>query len=490
MSSQKRSSKQPRIKITTKRPKKGIKLRNATINKKTQKTPSIFASSIATSKPSISLTLPEKSLSSPYQKNNLGLNAVPSILTKQYHTTNNSHNEQVNKQSHQNKKTAGDGASPNDDNEQYFDDDENASDFFDEVIKATEDVHDIVMAIQSINICNSAAVCQLMNGNKKTDLHQNKRDFITFVLKPMIKYALNSTSLTPNNKTDQVASAYISTGFNIDLEKLESEHQIRLIQLHGLTDELSNDDENVAVLLMNDYVDAVYDAATSPHNANNDVGSSQEAIENKENENQLIIKLFLDCIYHHGCNGMFVTKSKLLSSLKSAWNQHKEENISFSSSLTTSSDSRQTCKIKVCQAEKWIQILVHIQLLLPRVTNNSQTKCTTSFWYTLPKMGIAAKGIMEGRKKMMNKIQRSYNKEMRRSKLENFRFLVGKGNSGDTNWNKRPLHCMTGGFYVRDLLARDVVKIVHQPSGDFIRLTTSAAVTKETRTSTGTRHSK
>ena len=110
--------------------------------------------------------------------------------------------------------------------------------------------------------------------------------------------------------------------------------------------------------------------------------------------------------------------------------------------------------------------------------------------HTLPKMGIAAKGIMEGRKKMMNKIQRSYNKEMRRSKLENFRFLVGKGNSGDTNWNKRPLHCMTGGFYVRDLLARDVVKIVHQPSGDFIRLTTSAAVTKETRTSTGTRHSK
>lgn len=247
----------------------------------------------------------------------------------------------------------------------------------------------------------------------------------------------------------------------MDLEKLDSENKIRLIQLHGMTDDgdddrgvSSNDDENIAVLFMNDYINGVYDALSYNEKNNGDCDNDSSSYD----QNQTIVKLFLDCLHNYGCKGRFVTTTKLQDSLKMAWKKHREETNKSITSPTT-------IQMIKCHPERWIEYLVHIQLLLPRVLNNSQSSCTSSYWYTLPKMGIAAKIITEGRKKMMNRIKRSYNKEVRRSTLEQLNMVVGKSNGSSA----RKLSSMTGSFHVRDLLSRDVVKGVQRPSGEFIR---------------------
>lgn len=103
--------------------------------------------------------------------------------------------------------------------------------------------------------------------------------------------------------------------------------------------------------------------------------------------------------------------------------------------------------------QQWIDYLVHIQLLLPR--------SSTSYFFTLPKMGLAARAIMEGRMKVIQRIQRSQNKEIRRKTLEQMAI----------NLTASKLSCMTGSFHVRDLIASGVVKVIEGPSGEeFIRL--------------------
>ena len=458
---------------------------------------------------------------------------LPSILTKDYHTLYYLQNKNERKEQEQQSVHNNNINNNNDDNNNNdIDDDTTYTKLLEQFIQQTDNdnqYHEIILAIKLLTNQYAAAICQLHtnnyhyhqdttttantknNTNTTTNTtntyanttiatnttHTNHQNYITFVLKPMIKAVLNHTMSSKNNKRSrQIASEYISTEFNIDLEKLDLEHKIRLIQLHGMTNDddddgggennnkknynskkkkqttnnshyfATNDDENVAVLLFNDYVMAVNDAALfalqQQQEKKNSSSTSTNYNDDYDNNNinvQVIVKLFLDCIYNHGCHGRFVSVTKLEKSLKSAWikNNHDQQQQSLSSTFTP---------IK-CEPEKWIEILVQIQLLLPRLVHNSQTSCTTSYWYTLPNMGMAAKIISEGRKKMIHHILRSYHKEVKRNVLEKINFHLRR--SGPCG---KQISCMTSSFHVRDFLARDVVKLVHRPSGDFIRLTT------------------
>ena len=493
------------IKISNKKrcKKIGIKLKNnnSNDNDNKNKNPNIPTSTLSTT-----------SNSGSNSTSIFNTKKLPSILTKDYHTlylqNKNERKEQEQQSVHNNNIHNN---NDNNNNNNDIDDDTTYTKLLEQFIQQTDNdnqYHEIILAIKLLTNQYAAATCQLLVNTNNYHYHQdtttnttntyanttiatnkthtNNQNYITFVLKPMIKAVLNHTMSSKNNKRSrQIASEYISTEFNIDLEKLDLEHKIRLIQLHGMTNDddnskkkkqttknnshyfSTNDDENVAVLLFNDYVMAVNDAALfalqqqqEKINSSSTSTNYNDDYDNNNNINvQVIVKLFLDCIYNHGCHGRFVSVTKLEKSLKSAWikNNHDQQQQSLSSTFTP---------IK-CEPEKWIEILVQIQLLLPRLVHNSQTSCTTSYWYTLPNMGMAAKIISEGRKKMIHHILRSYHKEVKRNVLEKINFHLRR--SGPCG---KQISCMTSSFHVRDLLARDVVKLVHRPSGDFIRLTT------------------
>ena len=110
---------------------------------------------------------------------------------------------------------------------------------------------------------------------------------------------------------------------------------------------------------------------------------------------------------------------------------------------------------------KWIDTLVHHQLLLPRNlglstggTGSASFLKHATFWFTIPKLGQAASTIAEGRRRMVNRLKRAPNREMKRKKLETTASKDG----------------MMGPFHVRDLIARDVVKLKITANGQFLKL--------------------
>lgn len=434
----KRSLKRPAIQISSsKRTKIGIKLKCKSQQQYTIATPSISSDKIKdrTKDDDNENTFTNRS-SSTFR--------LPSILTKQYHSSNNDDKNERSKGECDN--ISNDRLDKDSQND--YDDVVGFSELLNKFIEETDNIHEIILAIQCLTDRQCAAICPFTTNTCNGG-------YIPFVLKPMIQHALNTTvssSLQDHDKINQISSACVSTGFNIELETLDVENKIRLIQLHGIED---GDDDNIAVLLFNHYVDAVHDAASCGQGTYKSKSDGMIM-----NETQMIVQLFLECVQHHGCNGRFVSVDKLKNALKSAWNQQRQQQLS----TRMANDSKFKSRLPY-NPDKWMETLVQIQLLLPRVTNNSITSCTTSFWYTLPKMGVAANTIVEGRKMMMNRIQRSYNKEVRRSTLDMINMSLYK--SGN---NKKGSCCMTGAFHVRDLLARDAVKLVHRPSGDFIRL--------------------
>ena len=416
---------------------------------------------------------------------------LPSILTKQYYKNNN-------KTIIQEKNKMND--------EEYSSSLYNVdSKIFDEYIQANhDDIHDIILVMQSITNRQGAAICPLLQ-----QAQHAQHDHVTFVLKPMIQHALNSTSMNHKNypyttsttstttaaaaarteKNNLIASAYISTEFNLELEQLDDDNQIRLIQLHGGSGTSDNDDddngnenENIAIFFMNDYVRAVYNAAQYGSSTSSSSSCSNVQNDKEETEmmlfkqNETIVQLFLHCIHHHGCNGRFIKKSKIQEVLRLSWKEMKQQSQTQQSQLQL---QQHTNVFEECQPDQWIDMLIHLQLLLPRtINNNNLCSSTSSFWYSLPKMGIAAKSILQGRKKLIQKITRSYNKELKQSTLENnFNNTSSNNNSSSREksgyWleeKRKKLPRMTGAFHVRDILARNIAKVEYRASGAYIRL--------------------
>mmetsp|Transcript_4475 Transcript_4475/g.6565 ORF Transcript_4475/g.6565 Transcript_4475/m.6565 type:complete len:376 (+) Transcript_4475:394-1521(+) len=365
------------------------------------------------------------------------------------------------------------------------------------VQETMDDVHEVMLTMESLISRYTAAICPFAT--------ENNNGYIPFVLKPMIQHALHSTTTCSNSSNimnntsklstlshlsqlskqekvqrknnNHLSSAYIATELDVDLNQLDSENKIRMIQLHGITmvkttgktdndggnknsykdNETIDNDQNIAILFMKDYIDGIYDAqsadaAVQCSSSNNDI--RLETKHDNSHRNEFIMKLFIDCVQHHGCKGLYVTKNKLCSAFESALMKYKNEVSTTIQATSKTIDAKQKINNYVhqyeCQPEQWIDYLIHIQLLLPR--------SSTSYFFTLPKMGMAARAIMGGRTKIVRRIQRSYNKEIRRKTLEQMTI----------NLNGKKLSCMTGSFHVRDLIVGGVLKTVKRPSGEFI----------------------
>mmetsp|Transcript_3209 Transcript_3209/g.3730 ORF Transcript_3209/g.3730 Transcript_3209/m.3730 type:complete len:473 (-) Transcript_3209:227-1645(-) len=405
---------------------------------------------------------------------------LPSILTKQYSTNTTAVAKCDN------------GCDQQEDNEY---DTENDTSFLQALQE--EDMHDILFAMHSLIRHHSAAVYTLNN-----TLPNSHIDYLPFLLKPMIQHTLTctksntpststSTSTISKNKikkkikdTNQKASAFLSTGFNIDLDELEEQNKIKLLylQLHDYDDDTHTQDDDIAIMFMADYIKGVHDAIlssnTSTNNSDNDSASTSTCF-----QPELIIHLFLRCIHHQKWNGIYISNHTLQHDLKNAAATHNH-NIPSSSTLTPSSSILAPIRVTPSdhQINQWIEYLVELQLLLPRLSNHyaqvayenneptstssSSVSTTTSYWLTLPNMGKAASIIMKGRKRIMNKLQRSHYKEIKRCMLESSRVI--KHDHRDNN--KMNYHEMTGLFHVKDLLVRDAVRVVQRSSGEFITL--------------------
>jgi len=275
---------------------------------------------------------------------------------------------------------------------------------------------DIILAIRSLKQNYSAATYD-------SDHHTEP---ITFVLKTMVNFTLNTFS--NDAKENQVASAMASTGFDIELKSLCSSGKLRLIQLQGL-----NGEEDEAIFEMQDYLKAVSDIKLKMHRDASSYSSDES-----------LIDLFILCVKKFPQT--FVLEQDLLKEMARENRKRTSDN-----------------NYLLQQEDKWINCLVSKQLLLPRRLNTSvsdSAKEHRSYWFTLPKLGICASLIKEGRRRMIIKLKRATHKEVKRSSLEVSGLGRGRGGVG----------VMSGPFHVRDLLARGVAKVNNTANGQFIKL--------------------
>ncbi|GFH49689.1 hypothetical protein CTEN210_06165 [Chaetoceros tenuissimus] len=260
----------------------------------------------------------------------------------------------------------------------------------------------IELAMQSLKQRFSYGTC---------DLYYS--DAIPFCMKEMVNAALMSSS--GNKSSDQVLSVDASTGFDIELKELCTSGKIRMIQLQGLDGE-----DDVALFETADYVKGVKDAQT-------------HAKEASEQDNK-VIQLFLEVISSFHLT--YVFGSELVEAMKEV-NERSAD-----------------CEY-LLNEDKWIDVLINSQLLLPRRLNSAihVTKGKETYWITLPKLGMASSLIAEGRKRMILKLKRAPYKELKRKQLEE----TARGG-------------MMGPFHVRDLVARGVVRVKKTANGQFIKL--------------------
>jgi Serine-threonine protein kinase 19. len=264
---------------------------------------------------------------------------------------------------------------------------------------------DIIIAIRSLKQNYSAATYN------DSDQHS---DHITFVLRTMVNFTLSTFS--NDSKANQIASAMASTGFDVELKRLCSSGELRLIQLQGL-----NGEEDEAIFEMQDYWKVV---------------SNVRMQQTVSSSDQRVIDLFLQCVKKFPQT--FVLEQELLKEMA-------RENRKSTSD-----------KYVLQKEDAWINCLISQQLLLPRRLNTSISQSARecqSYWFTLPKLGYCASLIKEGRRRMINKLKRAAYKEVKRSSLE----VSARGG-------------MSGPFHVRDLLARGVAKVNNTANGQFIKL--------------------
>jgi hypothetical protein len=264
---------------------------------------------------------------------------------------------------------------------------------------------DIILAIRSLKQRHSHATCDLYHSYNAAQ----------FVLKPM----LNATLFTSSNdsKTNQVASAMASTGFDQELEKLCRSGDIRMLQLQGMNGE---DDE--AIFEMEDYLRGVQDVRIHSDRSQHD---------------QKVIDLFTSVVKQFHLT--HVSGKDLVNAMEEHNNKRNDDEY-------------------LLNADEWIDHLINYQLLLPRRLSTSHaSNCRESYWLVLPKIGQSASFITEGRRRMVLRLKRAPNNEIKRSSLEQY----AKGG-------------MAGPFHVRDLLARGLAKRKLTANGEFVKLVANA----------------
>lgn len=280
--------KRPLIRITSKRKSSKKELSITKLRKKGPSSSSI-SSSLASLSPS--------SLSG----------GPPSILTKQYSTAAENNNK----------------GSDNDNgiyknNDDDYQDDPIFTKMLEKYVQETmDDVHEVIFTMQSLICRHSAAIC--------TFVHETNNGYIPFVLKPMVQHALYSTcsSSALNNdavkkpsklstskvskNSNHLSSAYVATELNVDLRQLDAENKIRMIQLHGMKtitsagktnnknddsskddNEIIDNDQNIAILFMKDFIDGIYDACAADNSPHNTI--SVTTAHESSHRNQLIIR--------------------------------------------------------------------------------------------------------------------------------------------------------------------------------------------------------
>jgi hypothetical protein len=258
---------------------------------------------------------------------------------------------------------------------------------------------DILLAFDSLLQRHSYATCGL---NYSTQSNQE----LAFVMSSMLSSSLWTTSC--NEEQNIIASSVATTDFHIELERLCRNGEIKILQLHGLDGE-----DDVAVFRMKDYLRGVNDAL---------IGLKEEM--------RSIGDLYLACTQQF--HGTYVEANALLRAMNRK--NLKRENY-------------------VLNSEKWISELVRIQLLLPRNRDGMTGSTSTSFWFHLPKLSVAAKLISKVRKRMLQRLKRAPNQELKRTMLET---SVKDG--------------FMGPFHVRDLLSKGLVRIKDTANGQFVKI--------------------
>lgn len=258
---------------------------------------------------------------------------------------------------------------------------------------------DVLLAFDSLCQRYSYATCSL---NHSTQYDEE----LKFIMRSMLSHCLWTKS--SNEDQNRIASSVATTDFHIEVERLCRNSEIKLIQLHGLDGE-----DDVAVFRMEDYIRGVNDAL---------IGMEEEA--------RRIGQLYLTCLKQF--HDTFVEADDLLRAMKK--NNLERENY-------------------ILHSEKWISELVHLKLLLPRKRDVCTISTSTCFWFHLPNLSTSAKLVAEGRKRMLQRLKRAPNQELKRSTLE----TSAKGG-------------FMGPFHVRDLLAKGLVRVKDTANGQFIRI--------------------
>lgn len=268
-----------------------------------------------------------------------------------------------------------------------------SNDIFDNV----ELPSDVLLAFDSLCQRQSYATCGLTYNT----LYSEE---LVFVMRSMLSYSLWTKS--SNEEQNRIASSVATTDFHIELDRLCRNGKMKMIQLHGLDGE-----EDVAVFRMEDYMRGVNDALIGLKDEMKGIGD-----------------LFLECVNQF--HGTFVAANDLLRAMK-------KKNVDRG----------------VCHSEQWISELVRIQLLLPRNRDVVSISASSSFWFHLPKLSVSTKLVAEGRKRMLNRLKRAPNRELKRSTLE----TSSKGG-------------FMGPFHVRDLLAKGLIRSKDTANGQFIKI--------------------
>ena len=360
---------------------------------------------------------------------------------------------------------------------------------------------DIILAIRSLLQRHSYATCPLITTCSANTITQQIQEPVKFVLKPMINQVLHTSSVNANvnvncrisvskseskniMNSEQRASAAASTGFHEEIHQLCLSNQIKLLQLQGLDGE-----EDEAVLEMNDYVRAVESVLSDlklklVHNVKGNEGyvgksdgdgdgnwSAAKRLNQNQNQDQdqdhKVVDLFLSYLkesIHATSTSIANTTDRSSSTVGSVTLLFQNTHVllrDLERALRRQNRKNEDADYLLSSQAKWIDTLVHHQLLLPRNlglstggTGSASFLKHATFWFTIPKLGQAASTIAEGRRRMVNRLKRAPNREMKRKTLETTASKDG----------------MMGPFHVRDLIARDVVKLKITANGQFLKL--------------------
>ena len=321
---------------------------------------------------------------------------------------------------------------------------------------------DTLLALRSLVSKGAATVCPLRS---------NAVAGLPFVLKPMLHHALLSSVSSQSNpgktndatnidETNKILSAGAATGVTVELDDLRRDNVVRLLQLQG-TGGVEDSGNDIAITETIFFEQGVRDAFVLLEEA----GDSRDT-----KQTFPLVGTDLRQYSDDLCQWF-------ISNL-SSWNQAF---VSFDAIAASLASLPVPCR----SGSPVIDYLVGLGLLLPRRASSASTRQSDrSYWFTLPGLGQASKSIADGRRRVLNKIRRSYYGEIKRSVLEAGmmpslrRFEPGKSLVAyptdslklDQQGSNTIDVAMPAAFCIRDLLSRGQITIHETPAGQFVRV--------------------